>query len=291
MASLERCTGELANEGFADTQAALVEQLRVELPARLSAGDDRNALVRGDAESALQERLEELGIADAWELAPPIVAAGWSVKDFDTLTAGYSPSQQAALSRWLASAVVAYSLLETLSQGANRIAEIVAAVKSYVYLDQAAVQLLDIHEGLESTLVILRHKLKQGVQVVREYDRSVPRIEAYGGELNQVWTIILDNAIDAMQGQGVLRIRTYSVQDARGAGAVVVEISDTGPGIPAGIQDRIFDAFFTTKEPGQGSGLGLHIAYGIVVNQHRGEIGVESRPGETTFRVSLPVHM
>jgi signal transduction histidine kinase len=265
--------------------------LRAELPSRLSAVDGRNALARGDAEGELQERLEALGMEDAWEVAPPIVAAGWSVKDFDTLTAGLSSSQQSALSRWLASAVVAHVLLETLSEGANRIAEIVVAVKSYAYLDQAAVQLLDIHEGLESTLVILRHKLKQGVQVVREYDRSVPRIEAYGGELNQVWTIILDNAIDAMQGQGVLRIRTYSVQDARGAGAVVVEISDTGPGIPAGIQDRIFDAFFTTKEPGQGSGLGLHIAYGIVVKQHRGEIGVESRPGETTFRVSLPVHM
>jgi signal transduction histidine kinase len=166
----------------------------------------------------------------------------------------------------------------------------VAAVKSYAYLDRGPVQLLDIHEGLENTLVILRHKLKHGVEVIREYGHNLPRIEAYGSELNQVWTNILDNAIDAMQGHGVLRIRTYSGQDARGAGAVVVEISDTGPGIPAGIQDRIFDAFFTTKEPGQGSGLGLHIAYSIVVNRHRGEISLQSRAGETTFRVSLPVH-
>ena len=147
-------------------------------------------------------------------------------------------------------------------------------------------QEVDVHEGLENTLVILRYKLKQGVTVKREYSRTLPKIAAYGSELNQVWTNIIDNAIDAMKGQGVLSIHTYEESDR-----VVVEICDNGPGIPEEIQDRIFEPFFTTKPVGSGTGLGLHISYNILVLKHHGQITVSSRPGETCFKVELPVSM
>ncbi|MEX0789103.1 MAG: ATP-binding protein, partial [Anaerolineales bacterium] len=145
---------------------------------------------------------------------------------------------------------------------------------------------VDVHRGLEETLVILRHKLAAGVVVQREYDPTLPKIEAYGSELNQVWTNILDNAIDAMDGKGEIRIRTHA-DDNR----VIVEIADNGPGIPEGIRNRIFDPFFTTKPPGVGTGLGLHISYNIIVQKHQGQIRVTSRPGETQFEISLPVRL
>ena len=175
-------------------------------------------------------------------------------------------------------------------QGAARISEIVKALKGYAYLDQAPVQEVDVHEGIDSTLVILRHKLKAGIQVVREYAPDLPRISAWGSELNQVWTNILDNAADALadrvkDGSAEIAIRTRCEPDF-----IVVEISDNGPGIPPGIQDRIFDAFFTTKPPGKGTGLGLDISYRIVVHRHRGDLRVSSRPGDTTFTVRLPLN-
>ena len=142
---------------------------------------------------------------------------------------------------------------------------------------------VDVHEGLENTLVIMEHKLKQGVTVKREYAKDLPRIEAYASELNQVWTNIIDNAVDAMDGKGEITLRTYEENDQ-----VVVEIIDNGPGIPDDIQSRILEPFFTTKPPGQGTGLGLYITHDIVVNRHHGLMLVESKPGETRFKVILP---
>jgi signal transduction histidine kinase len=174
-------------------------------------------------------------------------------------------------------------LLSEVLQTTERISQIVRAVKSYTYLDQAPLLEVDIHEGLENTLVIMQHKLKKGVIVKREYSANLPRIEAYASELNQVWTNIIDNAVDAMDGKGEIRIKTYE-EDNR----VVVEITDNGPGIPQEIQPRIFEPFFTTKAPGHGTGLGLHISHDIIANRHHGQLLVESKPGETTFRVILP---
>ena len=164
------------------------------------------------------------------------------------------------------------------------ISEIVNAVKTYSYLDQAPIQDIDVKESLENTLVILRPKIKAGINISRDFADDVPRIEAYGSELSQVWTNIIDNAIDAMPAQGELTLRTYTTD-----GDVAVEIIDNGPGIPPEVQPRIFDPFFTTKAPGVGPGLGLHIAYNIVVHKHHGQIQVASKPGETCFRVVLPV--
>ena len=165
----------------------------------------------------------------------------------------------------------------------ERISQIVKAMKSYTYLDQAPLLEVDLHEGLENTLVIMEHKLKHGVKVKREYSQDLPRIEAYASELNQVWTNIIDNAVDAMDGEGEITLRTYEESDQ-----VVVEIIDNGPGIPEQIRSRILEPFFTTKPPGQGTGLGLYITHDIVSNRHHGLLQIESRPGETKFKITLP---
>jgi signal transduction histidine kinase len=180
----------------------------------------------------------------------------------------------------------AYLLLTEIGDGAQRIAEIVKAIQFYVYLDQAPVQRVDIHEGLDNTLVLLRSKLRQGVTVQREYAPALPRIQAYGSELNQAWTNIIDNAIGAMQGQGQLTLRTYQEP-----GYIVVEIEDTGPGIPTTIQSKIFDPFFTTKPVGQGTGLGLYLSYNIIVGKHRGDLSVASQAGRTRIIAKLPINL
>jgi signal transduction histidine kinase len=176
--------------------------------------------------------------------------------------------------------------MEEIGQGMGRITEIVKALKSYTYLDQAPIQSIDIHEGLDNTLVILRSKIGEGILMHRDYAKDLPRINAFGSELNQVWTNIIDNAIDAMDGQGEIYLKTYQENSW-----VVVEIKDTGPGIPQEIQNKIFDPFFTTKPPGDGAGLGLYISHNIIVQKHKGKLTVDSRPGETCFTVMLPVNL
>ena len=177
-----------------------------------------------------------------------------------------------------------YSLVSEISLGTNRIVEIVKALKTYTYMDQAPVQSVDVRKELDNTLIILHNKLKSGVTVVREYAKDLPFIEAYASELNQVWTNIIDNAIDAMAGEGKLIVRTYQEDPW-----LVVEIEDDGPGIPDEIQSQIFDPFFTTKGPGDGTGLGLNISRNLIVQKHGGQISVLSKPGSTCFSVRLPM--
>jgi signal transduction histidine kinase len=185
--------------------------------------------------------------------------------------------------QWLGTGCSMMGLLSEVLQTTDRISQIVRAVKSYTYLDQAPLLEVDVHEGLESTLVIMQHKLKKGVTIKREYSPNLPRIEAYASELNQVWTNIIDNAVDAMNRKGEIKIKTYA-EDQH----VIIEIADNGPGIPKDIQSRIFEPFYTTKAPGQGTGLGLHISHDIIANRHHGQLLVESKPGETKFRIILP---
>jgi signal transduction histidine kinase len=177
-------------------------------------------------------------------------------------------------------------LLSEVGQTTERLSQIVRAMKSYTYLDQAPVLEVDIHDGLENTLVIMQHKLKHGVTIKREYSPTLPRIEAYASELNQVWTNIIDNAVDAMHGKGEIMLKTYAEDNH-----VIIEIEDNGPGIPEHIRLRIFEPFFTTKSPGKGTGLGLHISHDIVANRHHGQLLVESKPGRTKFKVILPVKL
>jgi signal transduction histidine kinase len=175
-------------------------------------------------------------------------------------------------------------LLEEIGHGASRIAEIVKALKGYSYMDQAPIQSVDVREGLNDTLVMLSSRLREGISVDLDYAEDLPSIQAYGGELNQVWTNLIDNAISAMGGKGALQLSAH-----RDDGWVVVEVSDSGPGIPAEAREKIFDPFYTTKAPGEGTGLGLSISHGIIVEKHRGQIWVESRPGATRFTVKLPI--
>jgi signal transduction histidine kinase len=294
LAGLQRHAAGLGALSPSPEAMAIVNTLRMELPQRATGPVKLDPLARSDLEGEVGGWLEEQAVDQPWELAPAIVALGWHAVDLEQLTAPFTAAQKPVFLYWLATACTVYVLLDEVNEGAGRIYEIVKAVKSYSYLDQAPVQLVDVHEGIENTLVILRHKLKGGVTVVKDYAPDLPRIEAYASELNQVWTNLIDNAIDAMNGQGTIRIRTHSQAKPADGGEhqdIVVELSDNGPGIPPELQGRIFDAFFTTKEPGKGTGLGLHISYNIVVNQHHGEIKIESEPGQTTFRVILPAQL
>jgi signal transduction histidine kinase len=241
-----------------------------------------DALTRNDRESELQMWLENRTLPEPWQLAPTLVSAGWDAAMLSDLEQDFPRPTLGPVIQWLVSGLAVHALLDEVALGAERVSAIVKDVKAYAYLDQAPIQQVDVAEGLENTLAILRHKL-DGIRIVRDYAPDLPRVEAYGGELNQVWTNILDNAAYAMQGTGTLRLRASS-QD----GEVLVEIQDSGPGIPAEIQQRIFEPFFTTKPPGQGTGLGLHIAYSIV-NNHYGRIRLTSQPGNTCFQVALPV--
>lgn len=234
-------------------------------------------------ESRLADRLEALGIADAWEIAPAMAGYGWSVERVDGLASTFRPAHLRPVLQWLGAGLGAQQLIEEIGVAAQAISAIVGAVRSYAYLDQAPVQDVDVVRSIEDTLTILNHKLKGGVEVVRGFEPQLPRIEAFAGELNQVWTNIIDNAVQAMQGKGRLSIGARHLGDE-----VEVRIADDGPGIAEGVAERVFEPFFTTKAQGAGTGLGLHIAHNIVVNRHRGRIGFESKPGHTEFRIVLP---
>jgi signal transduction histidine kinase len=223
------------------------------------------------------------GLDDSWELTSQLVELGLEPQALEPLAADFTSEQLPVLLHWMAAAYNVNNLLEEIGQGAARMSEIIKALKSYVYLDQAPLQEIDLHEGLENTLVILRHKIKEGIVLQREFNQDVPRIQAYGGELNQVWTNIIDNAIDAMDGKGRMCIRTRRQDDW-----VVVEIENEGPEIPPEIRERLFTPFFTTKPIGKGTGMGLSISYNII-QKHGGEIKVRSQPGSTCFEIWLPV--
>jgi signal transduction histidine kinase len=245
-----------------------------------------DALAQSDLEYALESALEDLGAQEPWALAPTLASLGYAPAQLTTLAATFPAHHIATILAWLSNVYQVYLLLSEIGEGAGRIAEIVKVMKSYVYLDQAPVQHVDIHEGLDNTLVLLRNKLRPGIVVQRQYAEALPRIQGYGSELNQAWTNIIDNAIDAMQGQGQLTLRTYAE-----SGQAVVEIEDTGPGIPTAIQHRIFDPFFTTKPVGQGAGLGLYISFNIIVDKHRGDLSVDSQTGRTRFVAKLPISL
>lgn len=245
-----------------------------------------DALVRGDREYEMETWLEARGVTEAWQCASTLVNLTYDTTEMSTLAEHFGNDQLPAVIRWLNATYMVHNLLAEIGQGASRISSIVKALKSYAYLDQAPVQAVDVHEGLDNTLLILRHKLKAGISVRREYAPDLPQIQAYGSELNQVWTNIIDNAADALGGTGTITIRTRQE-----GGWVVVDIEDDGPGIPPEIQSRLFDPFFTTKPPGQGTGLGLDISYTIVVHKHRGDIKVLSKPGQTCFQVWLPLDL
>ena len=280
-AALVAAVGRLARDELPAGRFAALEALRTEATPP---GPDLDPLARADREQALATWLTRHGVARAWTLAPPLAAAGVDLAWCERAAALLDgPALEPGL-EWAASAFSVAALLGEMKASTRRISELVAAVRSYSQMDRAPMQATDVTEGLESTLVMLGHKLRGGVTVVRDYGDGVPRIEAYPGELNQVWTNLIDNAVDAMGGAGTLRLATR----AEGA-SVVVEVGDTGPGMPPEVAARAFDAFYTTKDVGSGIGLGLDIARRIVVERHGGAIAIDPRPGGTVLRVTLPV--
>jgi signal transduction histidine kinase len=283
LVKLQVLTHQIETKANRENQAGWLNAFMLEASRRFSNPVKLDALEKIDRVDQLQTWLEGNEIESAWDLAPAMVNFGWTIEELEQLK---DSSLFAQSLQWLGIACLTLARVQEIQQAAERLSQIVQAMKSYTYLDQAPLLEVDVHDGLESTLVIMQHKLKRGVTVHRKYAPGLPRIQAYASELNQVWTNIIDNAVDAMHGKGEITIKTYPTDDH-----VVVEITDNGPGIPPNIQSRIYEPFFTTKPPGKGTGLGLHISHDIVVNRHHGQLSLESRPGETKFKVTLPIRI
>jgi signal transduction histidine kinase len=259
-----------------------------------------NPLESSDREDQLCDWLDDHDVADGWQLAPSLAQSGldsdWLDRAAEAVTAaggsdsgdgssgGADPSDLAVALRWLSDSVDSELLLAEIADSVKRVSVLVGAARQYSQLDRAPYQVMDVHELLDSTLVMLGGKIAPGITVSKHYDRSVPNVPGYPAELNQVWTNLIDNAVSAMGQEGTLTITTAADGDR-----LLVEIADTGPGIPAELQERIFEPFFTTKPVGQGTGLGLDISWRIVVTRHHGDLRVESVPGNTRFQVRLPL--
>jgi signal transduction histidine kinase len=264
-------------EGLANLVGAAIEHRR-DAP-------NLSPLEASDREEALSMWLEDHGVAGSWDVAPTLVAAGLDVGWVKQLAEVVPPPHLDSALVYPVRALESDALLDEITEAAGRISDLLASAKQYTQMDRAPLQTFDVHEGLDATLTMLGHKLGDGIEVVRDYDRSLPHVSAFPGELNQVWTNLIDNAVDAMDGHGTLTVRTEAGLDDR----LVVEIGDTGRGVPDEVRSRIFEPFFTTKPMGKGTGLGLDIAWRIVVGRHHGDIRLESEPGDTRFQVILPL--
>jgi signal transduction histidine kinase len=286
LAERDRLAARLHSLAIDRYQKESLGALQEELSERKATPPPGDPLGLCELEDGLQEWLEDHGVGAAWELAPVLVASGWDGDELGRVAERFTATQLSVVIRWLAASLSVYGLLEEVGKSAEAMSDIVKAVKTYSYLDQAPIQEVDVVESLENTLVLLRPKITAGITITRDYADDVPRIEAYGSELNQVWTNLIDNAIDALAGRGELTLRAFTAESV-----VTVEVIDDGPGIPPEIQPRIFEPFYTTKDPGVGTGLGLHTAYNTIVHKHRGQLEVASRPGETRLRVVLPVRL
>ena len=242
------------------------------------------ALEASDLEDELADWLDEHQVPGGWELAPIFVAGGITATDLAPVVEAVEPDATEGALRWVAYTVETENLLREITDATGRIAALVGAAKQYSQLDRAPHQWIDVHDGLDATVVMLSKKIGHGIEVRKEYDRALPKIPAYAAELNQVWTNLIDNAVDAMEGSGTLTIRTAAEQDC-----VLVEIADTGSGVPPEDTQRIFEPFFSTKPVGQGTGLGLDVSWRVVVTRHHGDLRVVSEPGDTRFQVRLPL--
>jgi signal transduction histidine kinase len=266
---------------FSPAQREKLTQLRREAAANDDAALD--PLARSEREDEAVLWLEERGVEEAWELASILAGTGIRTERLERLAEDLDDGRAlAGALEWLGTTLELVGLADELAQSAARISELVGAMKEHTYMDRGSYEQTDVREGLESTLTILGHKLK-GATVTRDYEDGLPRIWAHGGELNQAWANLLDNAADAVDGRGRIGVRAY-----RDGDSVAVEVSDDGPGIPPEVGRRVFEPFFTTKQIGDGTGLGLDIVRRIVAS-HGGEVAFESVPGETRFVVRLPL--
>jgi signal transduction histidine kinase len=270
--------------GLERTEAGRLVELQHEA---LAAAErlDVDELERADAEDALTDFLTEQGVGGGWMLSAPLAAAGVDRGFVERVREIAGPATEPTV-RWIAASLSARKLAAELAESTERMTKLVKAIKIYAYMDRGEIVQVDVREGLESTLTILGHKLKHtDIKVTRDYDPALGRLTVHGAELNQVWTNLLSNAIDALEGRGEITVSTRADGDC-----AEVDIADDGPGIPEELRDRVFDPFFTTKDVGQGTGLGLDMARRIVVERHHGSLSVESSPGRTLFRVRLPLN-
>jgi signal transduction histidine kinase len=276
--------GHFVESGIEREDAGRLVDLQRAALATCSAQTALSALDAADAEDELIDALGDYGVPEPWRISETLTAAGVNPEWLARVHELAGPATVPAI-QWVAASLSAQVLARELAESTERISGLVSAVKAYAYMDRGELVEADVHEGLETTLAVLAHKLKHtSIEVRREYDRGLPKLHIYGGELNQVWTNLLDNAIQALGEHGTITVAT-----ALDGPCVRVDISDDGPGIESGVRERIFEPFFTTKEVGKGTGLGLDTARRIVVERHRGSIEVDSTQGATTFHVWLPL--
>jgi signal transduction histidine kinase len=231
----------------------------------------------------VEKWMQEKGWVETWDLVPILAEAGWDRGRLEALEEGLLPDHLEPVLRWVAAGLEVFGLVQGIRTASRAISDIVGRVRSYSSLDRGLRQPLDVRESVSNALSILKARIVPGIEVRLDFPDAIPLIEAHGGELGQVWTNLIHNALDAMEEGGILSIKARGSEEG-----VVVEIADTGIGIPEAVRPRIFDPFFTTKGQGKGTGLGLAITYGIVVNQHKGSLRVDSRPGKTVVEVALP---
>ncbi|NUT11293.1 MAG: cyclic nucleotide-binding domain-containing protein [Nonomuraea sp.] len=275
---------QLAEDGIPPEKLRALIEAQEACVVKLGNQPQRSPMEISDAEDELGDALEEVGVEDAWELAPALVNAGFTAKDLQKIRGKVGEEQTPAALHWLAEAIEISQMLNEVTEATERITTLIRSAKQYSQMDRAPFQTVDVHDLLDSTVAIFRGKIPPGISVVTDYDRTLPPIPCYAGELNQVWTNLIHNALDAMGEEGTLTVRTAHDEDE-----AIIEIGDTGPGVADAIKDRIFEPFFTTKSVGEGTGLGLDISYRIVAGRHGGEIKVRSVPGETWFEVRLPL--
>ncbi|GAA0318088.1 ATP-binding protein [Streptomyces turgidiscabies] len=288
VAHMRHKLGMIASGHFRPEDLRALVDLQERTAERVSKAPALSPLEASDREDELADWLDDHGVQNGWQIAPTFVQGGLDVDWLEQIDAAVDEPEilQSAIG-WLNYTVETELLMSEIEDSTTRISHLVDAAKQYSQLDRAPYQVADVHELLDSTLLMLSGKIGPQVKVVKDYDRSVPRIPAYPAELNQVWTNLIDNAVSAIKcgdGEGTLTVRTSLVHDR-----LLVEFRDTGPGVPAEIRGRIFDPFFTTKPVGEGTGLGLDISWRIVVNKHHGDLKVESVPGDTRFQVLLPL--
>ena len=268
-----------------EEQRSFVAGLPEEVARRSGTAATLDSLEVSDLEDELATWMEDRGIEEGWEVSPALASAGLDTAWLEWLAERVPEEALGGVLGWLRATMAGGELLREIEGGSARISELVGAIKTYTHMDKAASKKVDVHAGLNSTLIMLGHKLKKGdVEVVRDYEKNLPHVCGRAGELNQVWTNLLDNAIDAVDGHGRITVKT-----ANENGRVLVEVSDDGPGIPDAVRERIFEPFYTTKDVGEGTGLGLDISYRVVVEDHKGDIRVFSEPGDTRFQVRLPI--
>jgi len=274
----------LADGHFDGLQLHQLTKIQDKFIQRMAVAEELTPIQVSDREDELGEWLEDREVPGGWDLAPVFVAAGITASDLDEVSNVVDADFLEPALRWLSYTVETENLLIEVKDSTKRISTLVGAAKQYSQLDRTPHQDVDLHEGLKATLVMLAGKKPEGVRIVKDFDRSLPKVPAYAAELNQVWTNLIENAIDAVGGEGTITIRTALDGDS-----ALVEVIDDGPGVPEDLKRRVFEPFFTTKGVGRGTGLGLDVSWRVVVNRHGGDLRVVSKPGDTHFQVRLPL--